>query len=173
MSYDHNVYVGWYAEFDEHHEKIESGVTKTRQCPNNKKHFANDKFCPSCGVEIITIEKSTYKSFVSALNLYRMIDDYDTTDEDVKEATLGHSTLDELKAAAKNAYMVFPEFLTTHKKILMAPGYTRVSDITRSDGSVKEITNVAAPSPEWKELVAKVFKAKNLEFKYGVVVEVM
>lgn len=173
MSYDHNVYVGWYAEFDENDDKIPDGVEKIRQCPNSKKHSAKDKFCPSCGAEIVIIEKPLFKNFISALNLYHMAEDSDTTEQDVQEATFGHTHLEDLNEVTQDSSIIFPEFLDTDKIIIMAPGYTYVGDVGRSDGTVEEITNPKEPSQDWKDKIAKVFKPKNLVFKYGVVVEVM
>lgn len=173
MSYDTNIYVGWYAQFDEYSEKREVGTEKLRQCPNSKKHFAKDKFCPSCGVEIITIEKPVYKNFVNALLLSYSADDSSTTQEDIDKETFGQVKLEDLKEAMKDSYMIFPEFLGTDKVIIMAPSYTCISDVRRSDGSVNEVTNMEPPSKEWEELIKKAFKAQNLEIKYGVVVEVM
>lgn len=172
MSYNTNVYIGWYAQFDEYTQKVESGVEKIRQCPNNKKHSAQDKFCSSCGVEIVTIEKPVFTSFPSALSLYYSAQDTSTTQKDIDKETFGLIQLADLQKVVKNSAMIFPEFLNTKKIIIMAPGYTYLSDVSRCNSSVKEIASIEKPSKEWIDLIQKAFKAHNIEIKYGVVVEV-
>ena len=172
MSYDTSVYVGWYAQFDQYTQQVENGVEKIRSCPNSKKHFAKDKFCPSCGVEIVTTEKPVFASFPTALKLYRYGEDSSTSQKDIEQETFGLIQIKDLHQVTKNTSMIFPEFLNTDKIIIMAPGYTYLSDVRRSDSSVREISSMSPPSKEWIDLVERAFKAQNLEIKYGVAVEV-
>jgi hypothetical protein len=167
MSYDHNIYLGWYAEFEGSKNKREAGTKTVRFCPTSKKHSTKDKFCPQCGKEIETTEEKVYSSYVSPHQLQYVEDQ-----EELTEATLGKLTMKDLKDL-EGTHIVFPEFLDTKKSILMVPGFKYVSDISRSDGFVKEIKLKDAPSQEWVERMKFIFDVEQMDIKFGIIMEVV
>lgn len=169
MGLDYNVYMGWFAEFEENVESVKSGVKEVRQCPKVKTHPAVSKYCPSCGSEIITVQEATTKEFIDATSLFYMGSDKQTTEQEVQDATLGHTTLADLKECVRGTTMVNTD---GGDSIMMAPGYSYLGDITRSDNYVVEMEIAEKPSQEWVDLLVKVFKAKNVKLKYGAVLEV-
>jgi hypothetical protein len=167
MSYDRNIYVGWYAEFDRCTDRQQDGVESKRACPTSKKHPTNGKFCSVCGAEIISQEIPKYHSYAYP---HHLIDETDPVE--LEYATLGRATLEDVKKL-QTSHVVFPEFLDTDKVIIMAPGYTTVGDVSCSDGSVNPVDVGLGPSIEWQENVIKVFSAKNMKINFGVIVEVV
>lgn len=169
MGLDYNVYMGWFAEFDENVESAQSGVKEVRQCPKVKSHPAQTKYCPSCGSEIVTVQETTTKDFIDAMSLFYMGSDKRTTNEEVQEATLGNTYLLDLKEFVRDTTIVNTD---GGKAIIMAPGYAYLGDITRSDKYVVEMEIPEKPSQEWIDALVKNFKAQNVELKYGAVLEV-
>lgn len=168
MGLDYNVYMGWFAEFDENVESVKSGVKEVRQCPKVKTHPAVSKYCPSCGSEIVTVQEATTKEFIDATSLFYMGEDKRTTEEEVQEATLGHTTLAELKDFVRNTTIVNLQ----DSNVIMAPGYSYFGDLTRSNKEIVEMVLPEKPSQEWIDTLIKVFKAKNVKLKYGAVLQV-
>ncbi len=167
MSYNHNLYVGWYLEFDEPNRKEQIGTTNVRFCPTSKKHPTKDKFCPKCGKEIQTKEEPNYKTYSSPHELIHI-----TEQEELTEATLGKLTLKDIEEL-QDCLAPFPEFLGTKKNILMAPGFTSCTDISRCDGFVTEVDFSQKPTQEWIDRMKYIFDVEKMNLKFGVVMEVV
>lgn len=167
MSYDHNMYVGWYLEFDESNRKEQSGTAEVRFCPTSKKHPTKDKFCPQCGKEIQTKEEPTYNTYSSPYELIHITDQ-----EELTEATLGKLTLKDIEEL-QDCFVPFPEFLDTKKSILMAPGFTSCADISRCYGFVTEVYFSQKPTQEWIDRMKYIFDVEKMNLKFGVVMEVV
>lgn len=167
MSYDHNVYAGWYVSFSPSTRKKVIGTEKVRRCPTSKKHPTKGQFCPDCGKPIEVIEKDTYQSYGKASFLLDL-----STEQDVRDETLGLCGLNEVKAVG-DAYVIFPEFLSTQKVILFAPGYACLSDVGRNDGEIVNINPENQVKPEWIEAVKTLFDVQDVQLHFGMVSEVI
>lgn len=168
MSYDYNLYIGWYLEFDESNRKEQIGTTNVRFCPTSKKHPTKDKFCPKCGKEIQTKEEPTYKTYSSPYELIQIKEQ-----EELTEATLGKLTLKDIEEL-QDCLVPFPEF----KSILMAPGFTSCKDISRCNGFATEVNATEInfsnkPTQEWIDRMKYIFDVEKMNLKFGVVMEVV
>jgi hypothetical protein len=166
MSYDHNIYVGWYAEFDKSNRKVERGLKKVRFCPTDKKHSAKDKFCSVCGSEIQEKEEMQYTGYPISSHILG-----ENSQEELDWMTGGIVKVQDIENLG-DSHAIFPEFLGTDKQIVMAPGYNYYGDITRSDGFVEELVNSEKPTKEWVELIKKVFDTVEVSVKFGIIMEI-
>jgi len=175
MSYDHNIYVGWYAEFTPTTEKKEVGVGKTRVCNANHSHkIKGGQFCSVCGSAIVTLETKKMKSLSLACHMQGQTDG-----DEIEFQTLGRGTKEDLDTIFEGkAHAIFPEFLPTKKTIIMSDYSDKMSDVARSDGQVQEISQHDPQQMHqwhqaWSAAIEKVFGCTDLAIKYGIVHEVV
>ncbi len=165
MSYDLNVYVGWYAEFEPSKTKVNIGKEKVSYCPTNKKHSANGKFCSTCGAEIKHEEKDKFEDYPMASHLMN-----ETSPEEVDFMTGGLVTLEDLEKL-KDSYAIFSQ--DGSDEIILAPGYAYAGDIARKDGFAQEVEQLEKPNEDWVALIKKVFAVEEVNVKYGFITELV
>jgi hypothetical protein len=178
MSYSTYAYIGWYVVATPTDKRIQVGETKVRVCSADPKHKHGDKgFCGACGAQIISTTKPKMQGIGLACHFFNESDP-----EELAFASVGNATVEDMKALG-DCHAVFPEFLPNEykngfipgkrKEVIMAPGYTRISDLRHGDSSVTQLTNMERPSVEWVDLVQKVLGSTDIELKYGVIIEVV
>lgn len=171
MSYDRNMYIGWYAEFTPTKEKIQVGEKKERVCSSDKNHkHGGGEFCGKCGSPIVSVSKPVMRGISPACHIIH--EDVNSTQEYLNVMTCGRATVSDLEIF-KGSEAVFPEFLyDKSKERVFASGYIYRGDICREDGFIINIPTQTPPSEKWKEAIIKVFGCTDLVVKFGMVVEV-
>lgn len=80
------------------------------------------------------------------------------------------------KCTAAGCHVIFPEFLSHDVLYIMLDGHVRVSDVSRNDSSVNRVETSGLTSGfinSYSELFRRLFKATEVKFDFGVVVEVV
>lgn len=173
MSYDRNIYIGWFVELKPSQEQVPTGQSKTvRSCPTSKGHKIgkDTNFCPTCGAAI----KEEVKQVTKGMSLgSHFFNESDSTE--LAYMTNGRATPEDMKRLG-DSHCIFPEFMPYKAgalEIVFAPGYECMDDVARSDGVVMPFGEMPEkPSNEWLALVRKVFGAEELQLKFGAVMEV-
>lgn len=173
MSYDTNLYVGWYVEFKPSTRKAKTGEVARRYCPTSKKHPTGDSFCPKCGAKIEERLVDEYDTYANPYHLQ-----FEEDEDELKEMTLGRVSLKDMKdLALMGKYRVIcPEFMPSDSTVIViAPGFKGAADIGRSDGMLVgvDMENNPRPTEEWIAQVKKVFDVEDVKVGFGAVVEVV
>jgi hypothetical protein len=171
MSYDRNLFLGWYAEFTPSKEKIQVGVKTERECSSVKGHkHGGGAFCSKCGSPVVSVKKPVMKGMSAACHIIG--EDMDCIDqEDLTDMTCGRASLEDLKIL-KGSIATFPLYSGVGKEYVFASGHIYRSDIGRDDGFTMDIPTQLPPSEKWKETIVKIFGCTDLVVKFGMIVEV-
>ena len=173
MSYDTNLYIGWYVEFKPSTRKEKVGEVARRYCPPSKKHPTGDAFCPKCGAKIEEHLEDEYDTYANPYHLQ-----FEEDEDELKAMTLGKVSRKDMKELeAMGQYkVVCPEFMPSARDVIViAPGFKSGGDLRRSDGRVIDVDmkNNQPPSPEWIAQIKKVFDVEDVKIGFGAVVEVV
>lgn len=172
MSYDHNIYVGWYAILTPTTEtkEVQTGVKTMLQCTADAAHKQGDgKFCRECGAAITRIEGIPVFSTRQIQGLHHFINETDP--DEIAFASLGHATLEDIQKLQK-FNVVFPEFMP-YDCIVMFPGYAKITNVSRKDGDTCQMkVNPHPPTQDQIDLLIKVVGATEYDIQYGIVHEV-
>jgi hypothetical protein len=173
MSYDVNVYIGWYAELTYKTEKVQDGETIKRVCSQDEKHKTDvkGKFCSVCGSKIIDQASPTYSSYPVKPHFLNN----ETLQEEFQEMTLHRGTYEDTYTFHRG-YAVFPEFMRSGvPTIIMAPGYVKL-DLDSRYGSVDALqvepdTELSLEIDLWLETIKRLYQPISIVVKYGAVTE--
>jgi hypothetical protein len=172
MSYDRNVYVGWYAEFTPTADKVQVALVAERQCSTASSHKlpSSGGFCSKCGSKIVIVDVPKFKSISPARHF---IDETDPVE--IEHATIGRATAADIEAL-QSSYAIFTEFMPAQQKkkeFILAPGYVKLRDVDREDSQIKPISVQSPPQDDWVKLLVKIFGCTDLKVEYGVIIEVI
>lgn len=174
MSYDRNVYIGWFATLKPSQERVPTGATKVeRYCPTSKKHKFGKatKFCPDCGAPVAEETVAVTKTISLGSHFFNESDP-----TELAYMTCGRATPEDMKRLG-DSHCIFPEFMPYKPgelEVVFAPGYECMDDVARTGVLMPFGELPEKPSDEWVAVLRKVFGAEGpIELKFGAVMEVV
>lgn len=167
MSVNHNVYIGWYAEFERSKRVINHNPIQTYFCLKEKKHPVKNKVCSLCNGKVQSEKinrKSQYPLSSQILG--------QNSPEVLAYLTGGRVTIEDLKEL-EESIAIFPDFANTKKEIIFAPGAKCYSLLSKVKGFVDEVNIEQEPTQKWIDKIKQIFDVEDISIKYGIVMEVI
>lgn len=167
MSLNHNVYIGWYAEFERSKRIVDQGIVTNYFCSKAKNHSVQNRVCDLCNGKVSSYDEIKESQYPLSCQILGQV-----SAEMLSYLTGNRVTLEDLKDL-EGSMAIFPEFANTKKEIIFAPGAKCYSLLSKVKGFVDEVNIEEQPKEEWIEKIKHVFDVEEVDIKYGIVMEVI
>lgn len=167
MAQNHNVYIGWYAEFERSKRIVHHGIFKEYFCSKEKKHPVKHRECCLCNGKVQTKEEERTSRYPLSCNILGQ-----ASQEALDYLTGGLVTMNDLKEL-DGSIAIFPELVKADKEVVFSPGVKSYPNVSKIQGFIEEIDIEKKPDQQWINKIKKVFDTDNVIIKYGIVMEVI